>query len=77
MGFNDGGATRIGPMVSLKSGSRQSSMLRRLGCGGAKLEAGLDALEGGGAHDTFYRARGVEERTVAADSECSFKAIVF
>jgi hypothetical protein len=33
-------------------------MLRRLRCGEAKLEAGLDQVEGGGAHGAFYRAGG-------------------
>jgi hypothetical protein len=36
-------------------------MLRQLRCGGAKLEARLDEVEGGGAHATFYRAGGEGE----------------
>jgi hypothetical protein len=30
-------------------------MRGRLGCEGVKVEVGLDAVEGGGAHGTFYR----------------------
>jgi hypothetical protein len=54
---------RIRPAASSKSGGGRSSMMRRLGCGRAKLEVGLGAVEGGGAQGAFYRAGGGAEWT--------------
>jgi hypothetical protein len=52
-------------------------MLRQLGCGGPKLEVGLDVVEGRGAHDTFIGLEEERSGRAAADNECSFKARVF
>jgi hypothetical protein len=55
-----GGVTRFGRVARFNCGGGQSSMLRQPRCGGPKLEARLDVVEGGGAHSTFYRAGGEE-----------------